>query len=106
MKRNSLEIGGHYKHIQGDTIHKGYFSIYQARHGGIMLAMNNGAIELKEKQIQELGIDVYSIHEFDYELYKDRYTCKHPINSRVTTDAGHTMCVDCKAVEMYDGDWD
>lgn len=95
MDKDSLEIGGTYKHIQGDTIFKGYFSIYQSKNGSVKLAMNNGAIELKEKQIQDLGIDVYSLKNFDYDLYKEFYICKHPQNSRVWTDAGYEMCSIC-----------
>ena len=54
----------------------GYFSIYQARNGGIFIMMGTAITELNEKQVNDLSIDVYSLVDFSYEEYKKHYGIK------------------------------
>lgn len=51
----------------------GFFRIYQAKDGGIYLMMNNVFIRLSKEQIDELGIDVYSLEDFDFVNFKIAY---------------------------------
>lgn len=60
---------------------KGDFNIYQARNGKIYIAMGKGFTPLTEQQINELGIDVYTIQEFDYDLFISAYSNVH-LNSQ------------------------
>nr|WP_032072487.1 hypothetical protein [Clostridium botulinum]BAP25747.1 hypothetical protein [Clostridium botulinum] len=53
---------------------KGAFNVYQATNGKIYLLMGTGYTALAEQQIKDLGIDVYVLIDFDYELYKKAYT--------------------------------
>ncbi|APH17016.1 hypothetical protein NPD5_3870 [Clostridium sporogenes] len=53
---------------------KGDFNIYQATNGKVYMLMGKGYTVLEEQQIKDLGIDVYELIEFDYELYKKAYT--------------------------------
>lgn len=52
---------------------KGDFNVYQATNGKIYLLMGKGYTPLTEQQVIDLGIDVYSLQEFKYELYKSAY---------------------------------
>jgi hypothetical protein len=52
----------------------GYFNIYQARSGHIMLMMGKGVTQLTERQVMELNIDVYSLMDFDYDDYLKAYS--------------------------------
>ena len=67
MDKNSYKYS-----IKGGHV-KGFFNIYQARSGKIMLQMNNSFTELTEKQINDLAVDVYYLNDFDYDDYKKAY---------------------------------
>ena len=60
-----------YKTSTGRTY--GFFNIYQGRNGFIYLQMGNKYVVLKEFQILDLGIDVYELQDFDYDLYQFAY---------------------------------
>ena len=49
------------------------FSIYQARNGLIYISSGSRFTSLTEKQVIELGIMIYDLDEFDYELYMKAY---------------------------------
>jgi hypothetical protein len=51
----------------------GDFNVFQARNGLIFLSMGRGQTPLSENQISILGIDVYSLIAFDYDLFKKAY---------------------------------
>lgn len=52
---------------------RGDFNVFQARNGLVFLLMGRGQIPLSYDQISILGIDVYSLIDFDYELFKTAY---------------------------------
>lgn len=64
---------GKYSYEVTNGIKKGNFNIYQGRNGKIYLSMGNGLIDLNQNQIIALGIDVYSLIDFDHNLYKKAY---------------------------------
>lgn len=53
---------------------KGYFNIYQAKNGKMNLLMGNNYTELSLKQINDLGLDIYSLVDFDYDDFKKAYS--------------------------------
>jgi len=52
---------------------KGYFKVYQARSGRIILMMGNGYIELTIKQVEDLGISVYELEDYSQDDYLKAY---------------------------------
>jgi hypothetical protein len=67
MKVNSYS----YETVSGFVT--GWFNIYQARNGKIYLMMGSMVTPITESQINELCIDVFSLHDFDYDDYKNAY---------------------------------
>ncbi|MFT4093241.1 MAG: hypothetical protein QM640_06340 [Niabella sp.] len=59
----------------------GYFNIYQARNGSIHIIMGNVQTTLTLQQINELFLDVYSLPEFDHDLFVKFYHIKTKNNS-------------------------
>lgn len=53
----------------------GFFNIYQAKNGGIFIQMGESVTELSQQQVFDLGIHVYSLKDFDLDLYQKHYTC-------------------------------
>jgi len=51
----------------------GSFNIYQSRSGYIILSMGDLCTRLNYSQIIELGIDLYSLIDFDNDAYKMAY---------------------------------
>lgn len=51
----------------------GFFSVYQARSGAIHLIMGDVHTSLTYQQVNELCLDVYSLHEFDHDLFLKFY---------------------------------
>lgn len=49
------------------------FNIYQARKGCICLMIGGNVTVLSLTQIQELGIDIYDLFDFDFTDYKQYY---------------------------------
>ena len=68
MKKNN-----HYTYNTEDGTVSGFFNIYQGKNGFIFLQMGNGYTRLTETQIEDLGISLYTIHEFDHNQYKKAY---------------------------------
>lgn len=52
---------------------KGFFNIYQARNGAIYIQMGITVTKLTETQLQDLGIDLYSLIDFDHDMYTKHY---------------------------------
>jgi hypothetical protein len=52
---------------------KGFFNVYQARSGKIFMQMGNNVTPLTFDQINDLSIDLYSLKEFDHELFVRAY---------------------------------
>ena len=48
-------------------------TIYQAKSGGIYLLFGRIAIQLEFGQLHKLGLDLYSIEDFDKDLYNKHY---------------------------------
>jgi hypothetical protein len=61
-----------YKQIN-NAIVKGFFNIYQAVNGKIYIMMGNSYTPLTLEQVQDLNIDIYSLENFDIELFKKVY---------------------------------
>lgn len=61
----------HYE-VEGGKI-TGFFNIYQARNGKIYLMMGNAATPLSSEQIDQLGIDLYQLNDFDIDSYRNAY---------------------------------
>lgn len=51
----------------------GYFNIYQARNGKIMLMMGSKCVSLSIEQVDGLPIDLFSLDDFDQDLYIQAY---------------------------------
>ncbi|NFI92833.1 hypothetical protein FC961_00140 [Clostridium botulinum] len=49
------------------------FNIYQSIKGTINMLLGSKSTELTLQQINELKIDVYTLQDFDYELFKKVY---------------------------------
>ena len=62
-----------YRYDTKDGYVKGFFNIYQARSGKIILQMSNNFAELSKDQINDLSVDVYSLNDFNYDDYKKAY---------------------------------
>jgi hypothetical protein len=60
--------------VDQNTYTKGFFNIYQAINGKVFMAMGNGRTELTYKQVEDLHIDVYSLVDFNYDLFKKAYS--------------------------------
>jgi hypothetical protein len=60
-----------YETISGTT--SGGFRIYQAKNGQIHMLMGDRVTALTKKQIDDLFIDVFSLHDFDFDDYKTAY---------------------------------
>ncbi len=66
----------------GNVTVKGFFKIYQARNGSIILCMANNHTALSSKQIVDLGIDVYCLEDFDMDSFEKYYVeIIHPLNN-------------------------
>ena len=52
---------------------KGYFNIYQSRSGHIRLMMGNVTTILTKQQVTDLGIDLYSLEDFDHDSFQSIY---------------------------------
>ena len=64
---------GNFKFESNDIIHKGFFSIYQAKNGAIYLCMGNKFTVLSLSQIKELSIDCYNLTDFDSDDFNKYY---------------------------------
>jgi len=69
MKKNN-----HYTCNTDTGTVSGFFNIYQGKNGFIFLQMGNGYTKLTETQIEDLGINLYSIQEFDHAQYLKVYS--------------------------------
>lgn len=68
-----ISIMNSYKYaIQKGNV-SGYFNVYQSKAGSIFLVMGNSYTKLEYNQVIELNIDVYSLIDFDYCLFKKYY---------------------------------
>ena len=52
----------------------GAFNLYQGRNGKIILVMGNTYTELTLQQINDLSIHLYSLQDFDNDLYAKGYS--------------------------------
>lgn len=59
--------------MAGKSRATGFFNIYQAKNGKIILNMGSSVTAISMKQIQELNIDVYSLQEFDHDNFCKAY---------------------------------
>lgn len=59
--------------IQGNATIKGRFNIFQSICGSILLEMGNRCIRLTNAQINDLGIDVYQLIDFDHNKFLEFY---------------------------------
>jgi hypothetical protein len=71
MRRREMKDNYYCYKINNNTKVSGYFKIYQSASGNIMLLMADRYTKLTKKQINELGIDIYSLYDFDYDKYKN-----------------------------------
>ena len=49
------------------------FNIYQAKTGCIYILMGNSVTSLTKSQIENLHIDLYSLNDYDHDLYIQYY---------------------------------
>ena len=64
---------GKYQYTIGKTTYKGDFSIYQAIHGGIVMAMANRFITLSHFQVTSLSINYLEIEDFNHSDFLKYY---------------------------------
>lgn len=64
---------GHYEFQSGETKFKGNFNIYQAKKGAIILLMGTSCIQLSYSQVNNLPINLYSLDDFDHDLFLKFY---------------------------------
>lgn len=62
-----------YCYEKRDSIAKGMFNIYQAKSGGIFLNMGNNFTLLSQKQINDLGIHLYDLIDFNIDEFNSYY---------------------------------
>lgn len=70
VKQNEM---GKFEYGDGDTTHKGYFHIYQAKNGAIMLSMASSTITLTKEQVNTLSINYYELTDFDDVSFRKFY---------------------------------
>ena len=66
-------MNGKFTYYAGDYKITGDFNIYQARNGGIYLLMGGRVTLLSFQQIQDLGIYVYELDNFDIDDFNEFY---------------------------------
>ena len=54
--------------------HKGFFNIYQSKSGHIFLIMGNSPTRLTHEQVCDLGINIFSLEDFDHDDYLAAYS--------------------------------
>ena len=64
---------GKFEYQSGNSKFKGYFNIYQARNGAIMLLMGSKVTALSYSQINELDIDCYNLEDFSHDAFVKYY---------------------------------
>ena len=64
---------GKFEYGDDNVTHKGYFHIYQARNGAIMLSMGSSTITLTKEQVNTLSISYYELTDFDEVSFKKFY---------------------------------
>jgi len=72
----SIDKDNMFSYKTGDSVTRGVFNVYQAKNGGIFMLMGRSKTLLTEIQISELGINVYSLTDFDYDDYLKFYASK------------------------------
>jgi hypothetical protein len=55
------------------SIKKGYFNIYQAKNGKIYLQLGDSITPLTNEQLNQLGIDIFDLKDFDLNDYRKGY---------------------------------
>ena len=63
---------GHFEYETTDGKRKGFFNVYQAKNGAIMLVMGDSLITLSFEQINQLNLCLYDLIDFnvdDYNLF-------------------------------------
>lgn len=63
----------YFRYNTNNGCREGFFNIYQSGSGAIYLMMGNVCTALTYKQVNELFLDVYSLDEFDHELFLKFY---------------------------------
>lgn len=58
----------------------GFFNVYQAINGCVYLTMGHSTTKLSTDQIEELGIDVYSLKDFDHDAFVRAYASEKAVN--------------------------
>lgn len=61
-----------FKPTEKETV-SGYFNIYQARNGAIIIAMGSSFTPLIKEQVNKLNIDVYALEDFNLDNFKKYY---------------------------------
>ena len=64
---------GKFEYGDDNVTHKGYFHIYQARNGAIMLSMGSKTVPLTREQVNTLPINCYELTDFDDVSYNNFY---------------------------------
>jgi len=59
--------------IQGNAKIKGYFNIFQSIYGSIIMELGGKCTRLTNNQINDLGIDVYQLIDFDHDKFLEYY---------------------------------
>ena len=62
-----------YKYTTKTGYAKGFFKIYQAKSGKIILAMGNSITQLTKEQILDLNIDLYSLEDYCHDDFLKAY---------------------------------
>lgn len=52
---------------------KGRFNVFQNIYGAILIAMGDNTTTLTHQQVEDLGINVYDLNQFDHEDYLEYY---------------------------------
>ena len=62
-----------YEYEAGEYKVKGFFKIYQAVDGSIILCMNNRFTRLKKTQLNDLCLDLYILDDFNHDKFTEYY---------------------------------
>ena len=68
-----MEKNNHYTCNTESGTNRGFFKIYQSKSGFIFLQMGNGYTKLTQEQIDDLGINLYSLEDFSQDDYSIAY---------------------------------
>jgi len=83
--------------VSGNTVVHSHFNIYQSKSGAIYMLMGAAFTQLTLKQINELGIDVYSLLDYNHDDFQKAYA-EHNMPSAKRIDSAQLAKAEPKLI--------